>query len=246
VRRSNRECATYKTFRAPEVRVASSSLSIQDNLRLGLWPTDLLSAVCEPIVSDPLYLSLWFPDFSGPEMLPHAFAVLQQFPFSAQRPGITYLALHPVSWNEATVLERRFPSGIDPGQATLIAAEIVHDDYAYVFEAHWDLWTPDASKENWILEPAVVEFIIQGEEFDQGAYKQTGHIQIDFGLDSFFLQPEASLSEQTRAKLRDNVAKLVEFSKNVEKNSGTNARLLWSESEESLAQKLIARLQRVQ
>ena len=246
MRRSNRECATYKTFRAPEVRVASSSLSIQDNLRLGLWPTDLLSAVCEPIVSDPLYLSLWFPDFSGPEMLPHAFAVLQQFPFSAQRPGITYLALHPVSWNEATVLERRFPSGIDPGQATLIAAEIVHDDYAYVFEAHWDLWTPDASKENWILEPAVVEFIIQGEEFDQGAYKQTGHIQIDFGLDSFFLQPEASLSEQTRAKLRDNVAKLVEFSKNVEKNSGTNARLLWSESEESLAQKLIARLQRVQ
>jgi hypothetical protein len=246
VRRSNRECATYKTFRAPGVRVAFSSLSIQDNLRLGLRPTELLSAVCEAIVSDPLYLSLWFPDFSGPEMLPHAFAVLQQFPFSAQRPGITYLALHPVSWNEATVLERRFPSGIDPGQATLIAAEIVHDDYAYVFEAHWDLWTPDASKENWILEPAVVEFIIQGEEFDQGAYKQTGHIQIDFGLDSFFLQPEASLSEQTRAKLRDNVAKLVEFSKNVEKNSGTNARLLWSESEESLAQKLIARLQRVQ
>lgn len=197
-------------------------------------------------MSDPLYLSLWFPDFSGPEMLPHAFAVLQQFPFSAQRPGITYLALHPVSWNEATVLERRFPSGIDPGQATLIAAEIVHDDYAYVFEAHWDLWTPDTSKENWILEPAVVEFIIQGEEFDEGAYKQTGHIQIDFGLDSFFLQPEASLSQQTRAKIRDNVAKLVEFSKNVEKNSGTNARLLWSESEESLAQKLIARLQRVQ
>ena len=42
------------------------------------------------------------------------------------------------------MLERRFPSGIDPGQATLIAAELVHDDYAYVFEAHWDLWTPDA------------------------------------------------------------------------------------------------------
>ena len=60
-------------------------------------------------MSDPLYLSLWFPDFSGPEMLPHAFAVLQQFPFSAQRPGITYFAVHPVSWDEATVLERRFP-----------------------------------------------------------------------------------------------------------------------------------------
>ena len=197
-------------------------------------------------MSDPLYLSLWFPDFSALEMLPHAFAVLQQFPFSAQRPGISYFAVHPVSWNEATVLERRFPGGIDPGQATLIAAELVHDDYAYVFEAHWDLWTPDQSNQKWVLEPAAVKFIVQGEEFDEGSYQQTGHIQVDFGLDSFFLQPETELSEQTRAKIRDNVAKLVEFSTKVEKNSGASARLLWSESEESLAQKLIARLQKVQ
>ncbi len=197
-------------------------------------------------MSDPVYLSLWFSDFSAPEMLPHAFAILQQFPFSAQRPGIRYFALHPVSWNEATVLERRFPAGIDPGQATLIAAELVHDDYAYVFEAHWDLWTPDPKNEAWLLEPATVKFIVQGEQFDEGAYRQMGHIEIDFGLDSFFLQPETSLSDQTRAKIRDNVAKLVEFSKKVERNSGTSARLLWSESEESLAQKLIARLQTVQ
>lgn len=143
-------------------------------------------------------------------------------------------------------VERRFPSGIDPGQATLIAAELVHDDYAYVFEAHWDLWIADRSNANWILEPGIVKFIVQGEEFDEGSYQQTGHIQVDFGLDSYFLQPETSLTEQTRAKIRDNVAKLVEFSVKVEKNSGANVRLLWSESEESLAQKLIARLQNVQ
>jgi hypothetical protein len=197
-------------------------------------------------VSDPLYLSLWFSDFSGPEMLPHLVTVLQQFPFSTQRPGISYFALHPVSWNEATVLERRFPSGIDPGQATLIAAELVHDDFAYVFEGHWDLWTPDQATGNWLLEPASVKFIVQGEQFDEGTYRQTGHIQVDFGLDSFFLQPETELSDQTRSKIRENVAKLVEFSVKVEKNSGASARLLWSESEESLAQKLIARLQGVE
>jgi hypothetical protein len=197
-------------------------------------------------VSDPLYLSLWFSDFSGPEMLPHTFAVLQQFPFSTQRPGITYFALHPVSWNEPTLLERRFPAGLDAGQATLIAAELVHDDYAYVFEAHWDLWTPDLSNANWVLEPATVKFNVHGEEFDEGSNQQTGHIQVDFGLDSYFLQPETELSDQTRAKIRDNVARLVEFSTNVEKNSGASARLLWSESEESLAQKLVARLQKVQ
>jgi len=197
-------------------------------------------------VPDPLYLSLWFSDFSGPEMLPHTFAVLQQFPFSAQRPGVSYFAVHPISWDEATVLERRFPSGIDPGQATLIAAELVHDDYAYIFEAYWDLWMPDESNASWVLQPAIVKFVVQGEEFDEGSYQQTGHIQVDFGPDSSFLQPETALSEQTRAKIRDNVAKLVEFSKNVEKNSGASSRLLWSDSEESLAQKLIARLQGVQ
>jgi hypothetical protein len=196
-------------------------------------------------VADPVYLSLWFRDFSGPEMLPHAFSVLQQFPFSTQRPGVGYLAVHPVSWNEATVLERRFPAGIDAGQATLIAAEFIHDDYAYLFEAFWDMWTPDPASGNWILEPASVKFIVQGEEFDEVAHQQTGHIEIDLGLDSYFLQLETALSEQTRAKIRDNVAKLVDFSTKVENSSGASSRLLWSESEESLAQKLIARLQKV-
>ncbi|MGD0989569.1 MAG: hypothetical protein ABR874_17295 [Candidatus Sulfotelmatobacter sp.] len=197
-------------------------------------------------MSDPLYLSLWFTDFSGPEILPHAFSVLQQFPFSEQRLGVRYLAAQPVSWSEPTVLERRFPSGMDPGQATLIAAELIHDDYAYVFDACWDLWTPDEAGGKWLLAPAPVKFIAQGEEFDEGAYQQTGHIQVDLGLDSYFLQPETELSEQTQAKIRDNVAKLVEFSVKVEKNSGASSRLLWSESQESLAQKLIARLQKVQ
>jgi len=197
-------------------------------------------------MADPLYLSLWFSDFSGPEMLPHAYSVLQQFPFSAQYPGISYLALHPVSWNEPTILERRFPAGIDPGQATLIAAELIHDDYAYVFETAWDLWTPDHSTGNWVLKPAAVKFIVQGEEFDEHAFEQTGHIQVDFGLDSSFLQTDASLNEQTQAKIRENVAKLVDFSNRAENQSGANSRLLWSESEDNLAQKLIARLQKVQ
>src|SRR5947209_13328582 len=92
---------------------------------------------------DPLYLSLWFPDFSGPAMLPHVFALLQQFPFSAQRPGVTYAAVQPVSWNEASVLERRFSRGIAPAEAVVVAADLIHDDCAYVFDAHGALWPPD-------------------------------------------------------------------------------------------------------
>jgi hypothetical protein len=195
---------------------------------------------------DPLYLSLWFPDFSGPAMLPHMFAVLQQFPFSAQRPGITYAAVQPVTWNEASVLERRFSPGIAPEEAMVVAADLIHDDYAYVFDAYWDLWTPDESGHQWRLIPSLVKFIVQGEEFDDGTHQETGHIEIDFGLDSLFVQENIELTEETQIKIRDNVAKLVEFTKKAEMNTRATSRRLWSESEESLPQKLIARLQKVQ
>jgi len=195
---------------------------------------------------DPLYLNLWFSDFSGPEMLPHILAVLQQFPFSTQRPGISYIAVQPVSWNEAGVLERIFSPGITPEETVLVVADLVHDDYAYVLETFWDLWIPNEIGQQWQLVPTPLKFIVQGEEFDEGAYVQTGHIQIDFGLDSPFLQETVALTEDTQAKVRDNVAKLVEFTMRVEKNTRATARHLWSESEQNLAQKLIARLQKVQ
>ncbi len=195
---------------------------------------------------DALYLSLWFPDFSGPAMLPHMFAVLQQFPFSDQRPGVTYVAVQPVSWNEASVLERRFSPGIAPEEAVVVAADLIHDDHAYVFDAYWDLWTPDESGREWLQIPSLVKFIVQGEEFDDGAYQETGHVEIDLGLDSLFVQENIELTEETQAKIRDNLAKLVEFTKKVEMNTRATSRRLWSESEESLPQKLIARLQKVQ
>jgi hypothetical protein len=194
---------------------------------------------------DPLYLSLWFSDFSGPAMLPHILAVLQQFPFSEGRPGIAYVSVQPVSWNEASVLERRFSPGITPQEAVVVAADLVHDDYAYIFDAYWDLWVPDESG-HWRQVPSPVKFVVQGEEFEEGVQQETGHIQIDFGLDSLFVQENVELTDETQAKIRENVLKLIEFSKKLERNTRATSRRLWSESDESLPQKLIARLQKVQ
>jgi len=194
---------------------------------------------------DPLYLSLWFPSFEVDDMLPHALNVMRQFPFSVARPGITYLALHPVSWNEPTILERRFTPGVSAEAAVLIASDLLHEDYAYLFEAYWDLWVVAESRE-WTLRPAPVKFLVHGTEFDESVYQQEGHIQVDLGLDSPFLQEDVPLTSEAETRVRANVQKLVEFSSKVEKNSGANARLLWSESEQNFAQKLISRLQRVQ
>ena len=198
------------------------------------------------VMPDPLYLSLWFSDFEREEMLPHALAVMRQFPFSTSLGGITYVALHPVSWDEATVLEERFRPGITPEAVVLIASELLHDDYAYVFEAHWDLWVLTDDEKEWKLQPSQVKFIVHGTEFDDGSYEQEGHIQVDLGLDSPFLQENVQLTPANEERVRANVQELVDFTTAVEKKSGASGRLLWSESEENLAQKLIGRLQRAQ
>jgi len=196
-------------------------------------------------MADPLYLNLWFPFFEVDNMLPHALNVMRQFPFSVARPGITYLALHPVSWNEPTILERRFTPGVSAEAAVLIASDLLHEDYAYLFEAFWDLWVVTGTGE-WTLQPSAVKFLVHGTEFDEGVHQQEGHIQVDLGLDSPFLQEDVPLTSEAEVRVRANVQKLVEFTSKVEKNSGANARLLWSESEQNFAQKLIARLQKVQ
>ena len=197
-------------------------------------------------MADPLYLSLWFSDLEVAETLARALSVMRQFPFSPQRLGISYVALHPVSWNEPTILEQRFSPGISPEQAVLVASDLLHEDYAYLFEAHWDLWTLAEGNQLWTLEPTLVRFIGHGEQFDEGVYQQEGHIQVDFGSDAPFLQETVALTSEAEQQVRANVQKLVEFTMKAEKSSGASGRLLWSESDENLAQKLINRLQKVQ
>jgi len=196
-------------------------------------------------MADSLYLSLWFPSFSESEMLPKTLCVLRQFPCATERPGIGYLGVHPISWNEPVLYQETFDSHATPERAVENAGDFLHDDNAYEFEALWDLWAPGENA-GWLRAPRAVRFVARGLNFDEGAYEQEGHVQVDFGLDTPFLYEDVKLTLLTEGRVRDNVQKLVEFINAVEKNCGTSARLLWSESDENLAQKLIARLQKVQ
>ena len=205
----------------------------------------MMAPSCQNVMADSLYLNLWFADFGLDNMFAHALAVIREFPFSASLPGITYVSLNPVSWNEATILEQRFRPGATPEEAVAIAAELAHEDYGYVFEANWDLWTPETAPGEWALQPAPVRFIVRGEEFEEGESKIQGEVQVDFGLDTPFLHEELQLTGELEARVRANVQMLVDFSSRLETRSGASARLLWSESDENFAQKLVSRLQRV-
>ncbi|MGA9529945.1 MAG: hypothetical protein WBS24_17665 [Terriglobales bacterium] len=195
-------------------------------------------------MADSLYLSLWFPSFDLPDILSRTISVLRQIPFSAAQPGVSYLAIHPVSWNEPTVLERRFVPPLAPEDAVTLTTEFLHEDYAYVYETYWDLWGPAEAGASWVMKPSLIRVIAHGAEFEDDAAATAGQIQIDFGFDTPFLHEEMALTMETETRVRSNVQRLVEFTGKMESNSGATGRLLWSESDENLAQKLISRLQR--
>ncbi len=94
----------------------------------------------------------------------------------------------------------------------------------------------------WVRTPRLVRVMAFGPLFDDGSYEQEGHLRIDFGSDTPFLEEEAELDSTGARLMAENVRRLVDLTNAVEKASGATARLLWSELGESLAQRLAARL----
>ena len=197
-------------------------------------------------MADTLNLSLWFPGFDAELMLPKLVEVMRHFPFSESRSGVQYASVQPVDWAEPTLFEEAFSPGASTEEAAATLAEFAEMDCALSMEAYWDLWMLDAETAEWVLRPETVVFTAQGLEFDEGAFAESGHILIDFGLDFPFLHEGVELSSEDALRVKANVAALIEFTHRVERDCNTTGRVLWSESSENLAQKLIARLQQVQ
>ena len=199
-------------------------------------------------MADRLYLSLWFPNFGLTALAPALVVVIRQFGVSRVHAAAAY----PVSWNEPPFYQRIYEEEevqeAAPERAVAEALEILHDDFAYEFELRWELWVPESVgglDPLWKQEPVVVRVVGFGPEFDDGAYEQNGQVRVDFGLDSPFLLEDVDLDEIGAEHVKRNVQKLVEVTNAIQEKCGISSRLLWSDSGENLAQKLIARLQRV-
>ncbi len=100
------------------------------------------------------------------------------------------------------MLERRFHPGLDPEQAVAITNEFLQPDYAYSFESYWALFAESENSNDIELSPQRAEIIVHGTEFDDGVYKQAGHIQIDFGLDTPFLYENVDLTQANENRVQ--------------------------------------------
>jgi hypothetical protein len=203
-------------------------------------------------MADRLYLSLWFPNFRLAALAPAIVSVLKQFAGAGQAQRVHAAAAYPISWNETPFYQRIYEEDEVKESALEVAVaeatEILHDDFAYEFEFKWDLYVPETVgglDPTWRQEPVTVRVVGFGPEFDEGAYEQNGQVRVDFGLDTPFLLEEIDLDEVGAEHIKRNVQKLVEVTNAIQENCGISSRLLWSDSGENLAQKLIARLQRV-
>jgi hypothetical protein len=203
-------------------------------------------------MADRLYLSLWFPNFRLPALAPAIVSIIKQFGAPERAARVHAAAAYPISWNEAPVYQRIYEEdevqASTPEQAVAEATEILHDDFAYEFELKWDLWvaeTVGGLDPTWKQEPVIVRVVGFGPEFDEGAYEQNGEVRVDFGVDAPYLLEEIELDLVGAEHIKRNVQKLVEVTNAIQEKCGISSRLLWSDSGENLAQKLITRLQRV-
>jgi len=225
-------------------------------------------------MADQLYLSLWFPNFQFDTLPATTIGVLRQFARISGLPRVAAAAAIPVDFSEPPVYQRIYvldkrseddsPDVADSliENAVPEAMEILHKDTAYEFEMKWPLWSYEAGAGGldgtWKRIPHTVKVIAFGPEFDDATYEENGHIRVDFGLDTPWIisddGDEEELQEiwadpEARAEaakyIKENIEMLLAFTLSVEKHCHIENRLLWTESGEPLAEKLIARLQRL-
>ena len=213
---------------------------------------------------DSVYLSLWLRDFSEPSMLAAWAVALAEFPVSSLAPNIRKVSVYPFNWGEAPVMEQAFD---DPGEAeppelpssavhamevaqvAAIAAEFLHEDYAYEAELNWDVWCgwEGTALDQWERRPMPVTISCLGPAFEREDGQESGNLLINFGPESVLFPDEnpAADSEELLEGVagscyRDNIEQMLAYVHRIEARLPVTRRLLWSASGEDLAERIRA------
>jgi len=217
-------------------------------------------------MSNQAYLGIWCKQFDEEHLLDQFSAFLTTVPFSASKPGFTYLTIRAVDPSEAPILEQDLRSvPLDPAGVIEIARDHLHSDCSYEVKAHWDLWLFDANAAKWASEPQPIVIYGNGEAYDDGFWRDNGHIEVNLGFEHLFTgharllgvrpggraaaeSPEEARfmeamawPENLRAyeeKTRENVRRLLDWVRRIEKTVSLDRLQMWSEGEENFEARL--------
>lgn len=176
---------------------------------------------------DRLYLSLWLRDFGPANMHDRFKRLLETFPFSRLRPGVSSIRVHAIAESEPPLLEHAFAVPPEIEQVWRIMSEYREPDCAFVVEGWWELWQ---WRDEWRLLPSRVSLWCFGPEFEN---EVGDHLRIELGLELQFL-PQMSLPQGGRMA-RSNLRSVVRLAEELEKALPVEQRRLWSESGENFA-----------
>ena len=186
-------------------------------------------------------------------------------PFSSTRPGFSYLIVRAVDSSEAPLLEQDLRSApLDPASIAELAKEYLNSDVSYELRSDWDLWVLDAAGK-WKSEPQPLEIVCHGEDYDDGFWRENGHFEANLGFEHLFTghanllgmrkgeRAAAQSIEEARfletmawpenlqrsqEKTRENIKKLLDWTRRIEKAIPVDRLKLWSEGEENFEVRL--------
>ena len=217
-------------------------------------------------MSNQSYLSVWCKDFPEERMLEHFGAFLGTVPFSTARPGFTQLTIRAVDSSEAPILEQDLRAvPLDAAGILEIVRYHVHGDCCYEVRCQWDLATFDGATGKSKIEPQPLEILCNGENYDDGVWRESGHFEVNFGFEHFFTGHAGLLGMRQRAQAvpqsaeearfleamawpenlekyqqqtRGNIRKILDWVRRIEQAVPVERVRLWSEGEENLEARL--------
>jgi hypothetical protein len=216
-------------------------------------------------VANRAYASFWTRDYSEDLMLDRFERFLETVPRSDARRGFASLVVRAVEPSEAPVFEHDFRDGeADTTAVVALAREHRNSDCSYEVEAHWDLWHRNLDTGLWQRGPQRLLLVCHAPDYDSGVAAESGQYHADLGfehlytghagllgtrpaqiapadpLEADFLAQMAREEElrEYHAKTRQNIQKLLDWTRAVENALPVERTVLWSEGEENLEARL--------
>jgi len=164
--------------------------------------------------------------------------LLATLPFSETQPGITSLVIRAVDETEPLLEEHDLRAApATPDGCITLARVHEHFDCRYEARAHWDAWTLEGGA--WRRGPSPLEVNCFGEEYDNGAYQDAGHLRVDLGFAEQFIASDAPTGA---ARQGENARALHNWLRQIKTGLPIERLLLWSEEEDDFEAQLDAAL----